>query len=258
MFKRVVVVAVAALAVSCRGDSLNDLQQAIKAGDTSTIGEFVRSGSNPNGNNHGVSYVEFAIANNRFDSFSALVRSGADPRTKIRDIDVFFVVAASGERCTREAIDALLKAGRSPNELDEGLGSTPLHESLSSGANECASALLDAGADPRAIDRSGATTLHSAAIGASRGVIARLLSATDQIDARWRGDLTPLMLAAQRQPSDPEADGAVELLLSSGADACLLSRSGTSIGEMADVVGAPRRAMLLKQACADKTGNRRP
>ncbi len=56
----------------------------------------------------------------------------------------------------------LLRAGADPNEREDREGWTPLHVASGMGQEECASALLEEGADPNALDRAGWTPLHSA------------------------------------------------------------------------------------------------
>ena len=74
-------------------------------------------------------------------------------------------------------IRLLLDAGANPNAVDDG-GLTPLHQGAKNSNPVITAHLLAAGADPNALDNEGYTPLHhSAARGESGRVIARLLAA---------------------------------------------------------------------------------
>ena len=89
-------------------------------------------------------------------------------------------------------IRLLLDAGADPNAVDDG-GLTPLHQGAKNSNPVITAHLLAAGADPNALDNEGYTPLHhSAARGGSGRVITRLLSAGADPLAESNDGRTPL------------------------------------------------------------------
>ncbi len=91
---------------------------------------------------------------------------------------------------------------------------TPLHVAGRSGRAAVVAALLEAGADPRALTASGATPLHLAAQAGNAEAVAALLDHGADVNARERTwGQTPLMFAAAANRLGP-----VNVLMERGAD----------------------------------------
>lgn len=130
-----------------------------------------------------------------------------------------------GARDSREpvVIDALVAAGAEvnawatslPHDPNNGWDVTPLHEAARNETVAVAAALLDAGADAKAVAAGGRTPLHRAAAeNANPAVVTLLLSQGADVNARLPGGRTPLHEAAagNRNP------GILTALLDAGAD----------------------------------------
>ena len=126
---------------------------------------------------------------------------------------------------------------------------TPLHYAASKGHAEIVKMLLDAGADPAAVDGTGARPLHRAAGGAgSLDVLRMLLAATSQpsegtkkangIDARDRWGRTALMAAAAAGRK-----GAALLLVARGASLEVTDGEGRTALEVATAEGGGAEAV---------------
>ena len=89
----------------------------------------------------------------------------------------------------------------------------PLHNAARSGDLSAVKMLLEAGADPDARGRRGATPLHEAAYNDNLAVVEALLAAGADPDAGERGDETPLHEAAHN-----DNPAIVKALLTAGAD----------------------------------------
>ena len=130
---------------------------------------------------------------------------------------------------SKESVDLLTSGKR-----------TPLHYAASKGHAEIVKLLLDAGADPRAADGTGATPLHRAAGGAgSLDVLRMLLAVTKpgEIDARDRWGRTALMAAAAAGRK-----GAALLLVARGASLELKDAEGRTALEVATAEGGSAEA----------------
>ncbi|XP_055288724.1 putative ankyrin repeat domain-containing protein 19 [Moschus berezovskii] len=78
---------------------------------------------------------------------------------------------------------------------------------------ECATLLLERGADPNVVDICGNTALHYAVFFHNLSLAAKLLSYNAYIDARNKDDLTPLLVAIRER-----REQMVELLVMSKAN----------------------------------------
>ncbi len=117
-------------------------------------------------------------------------------------------------------------------------GDTPLHLAAAMADVDATTLLLDAGTDPCAVNRRGATALHYACDPRPAGanwnpdaqatVIELLVAAGADINAPDRGGVTPLHRAVRsRSPR------AVETLLAGSADPSRRTKRGTTPAEMA-------------------------
>ena len=101
-----------------------------------------------------------------------------------------------------------------PNVRDPRTGRTPLHAAAMANAPRLIAALVAAGADIEARELDGFTPLHSAALANAPAAISALVEAGADIEARNRFDETPLLYAVLYEIA-PEA---VAALLAAGAD----------------------------------------
>lgn len=131
---------------------------------------------------------------------------------------IHYVLAASCRQgVKRSALRLLLAAGADPNARSRKYG-TALHQALWEDL-DCLAVLLDAGADPTAPaeverwDVRHLTPLHSAAMGAGRGVLAAMVSRVDDADVATVDGVTALHCAVMRGHTPH-----VAVLLAAGAD----------------------------------------
>jgi ankyrin repeat protein len=199
--------------------------------------------------------LEIALRRDRLDIVELLLVAGSDPSTRIGGSELLMVVAASGQRCKAPFIRKLVAARGTPNVSDE-TGLTPLHLALEFGASACAEALMEDGADLQAVAVAGTTVLHSAAFGATASLVQRLIDRGVAVESRDRSGLTPLMMAAGRDPEDLERDAAIAVLLARGADPCARTPAGRTAASIASDRGALSRAEKLARACSEQTRTR--
>ena len=100
-----------------------------------------------------------------------------------------------------------------PNVRDPRTGRTPLHIAAVANAPRLIAALVEAGADIEARDRDGLTALHAASFTNSLAAIAALLEAGAELEARNYDGKTPLQVANQGDSAE-----AMVALLEAGAD----------------------------------------
>src|SRR5262245_2785932 len=116
-----------------------------------------------------------------------------------------------------ELLRGALRAG-TPPDVRAGDGTTPLMAAALHGSAEMVSALLDAGADPRAVSEAGVTALLWGAWDANK--VRLLLKRGADPNAKSALDNTPLMVAA----GSPTGSAAVEQLLAAGSDLTLRNK----------------------------------
>ena len=118
-----------------------------------------------------------------------------------------------------ELLRGALRAG-TPPDIRASDGTTPLMAAALHGSAEMVSALLDAGADPRAVSEAGVTALLWGAWDANKARL--LLERGADPNARSALGNTPLMVAA----GSPTGSTAIEQLLAAGADITLRNKGG--------------------------------
>ncbi len=93
-------------------------------------------------------------------------------------------------------VAALLRAGADPSATDKS-GWTPLHYAAFDGHAEIVTTLLDAGADPSAKDQLGWTPLHYAVFDGHAEIVTTLLDAGADATMKDRLGRTPIMINDQ-------------------------------------------------------------
>ena len=160
--------------------------------------------------------------------------------------------AASGN--IKEVQD-FIHSGGDINERFGGDGETALHRAATNGHIKVIELLLDAGANPNAIDADGATPLLSASYRDQVDVVSLLLSkgANPNIAERRYG-MTPLILAAWKgyEPT-------VNALLSGGADPTITAKDNNTALSRAQAEGHIKivdqlRAVISKKGTVIKEG----
>jgi ankyrin repeat protein len=219
-----------------------------------------------------------------------LLKVGASRLSRDREGDTALAIAA---RSGRAPVVAALIEGAAPEErreidMPDARGSTPLMLAIHNGRPAIARALLDAGADVGAINAMGETALAEAAYAAdeddglallkkgakpdtvdrygkapicyaaARGatkLVAALIDAGVDVNARYGGQLTALMWAAgfpDLTPTDA-AVATVKLLLARGAKPDLADDRGRSALMIASALNRFETARVLLAAGADRT-----
>jgi ankyrin repeat protein len=192
--------------------SLNGLEQLLRdnpeAAGEKVAGEWTR--------------LHVAAAQNRLFEATLLMANGVDPRAACYGWTPLHLAAAAG---AQDVVARLLEKKLDPNAKTPA-GQTVLHAALGLGASPAygaavvyqpdlatVKALLAAGADVRAADADGTTTLHAAASFDERAVVEALLAAGADVKAADRFGRTPLHRAAECGAAE-----VVEALLNAGAD----------------------------------------
>ena len=121
--------------------------------------------------------------------------------------------AAFFEAAEVSDVTRCLQAGANLEAGDDELGFTPLHWSAMSGTIEAVTALLEAGADPKARSEYGFIPLHLAARSEIGEAVTALLEAGANLESSDKRGWTPLHLAAMFG-----TDEAMTALLEAGAD----------------------------------------
>jgi len=128
------------------------------------------------------------------------------------------------------------------NQVDS-MGATPLIAGTVNAQPAAVALLLDAGADPRATDRTGATALHWCATYDQAEIARALIAAGADPDATCALRQTPLHWCATRG-----AVAVAKVLLDAGADAELRDQAGLSALSLAKAHRHANVAGLLQKA----------
>lgn len=142
-----------------------------------------------------------------------------------------------------DLVNALLQANADPMALDK-KGKTPLRKAYDN--QDVAMALLAAGSDPNIADRNGTGVLHRAAEDDHVDVVRSLLVACAKPDVLSLDELTPLHAAAISGSA-----GATKLLLESSADVHLKGAGGNTALHFAAYGGHEEVGRILLEAGAD-------
>jgi uncharacterized protein len=214
--------------------SVTDLHTAIEAGDATRVATLVAATPSLAAarDANGVSPVMKALYHRHPELLPALT-AAAPP------LDVF-EAAASGDE-TRLA--ALLAADPALARARSADGGTALHFAAFFARPECARRLIEAGADVHAVAPAfgNVTPLHSAIAACSDAIVAMLLEAGADPNARQAAGYTPLHGAAFHALTDT-----AELLLAHGADPTATNDAGDDAATLAEKAGNAAFAARLR------------
>ena len=186
------------------------------------------------------SYEDFFRAVNRDDAavVSGLLARGFDPNSPDERGQVALFLAMR-ENAPKVAA-ALLASPATQVDAANAAGETPLMMAALKGRAHWVQRLVERGA---AVDRSGWTALHYAAIGPAPMLVTMLLDRGARVDAPSPNHSTPLMLAARYG-----SEQAVDLLLARGADRRLRNDQGLDAADFARQAGRAALAARLARA----------
>jgi ankyrin repeat protein len=139
-----------------------ELAAAAASGDAERINALVRSGVNVNARgDKNVTLLQWALLNKSTAGMEALLAAGADPSQPGMDNDTVVHLAAMAN--DPKYLELLLRHRADPNARNGVTHATPLVSALMGNREAQFHALLAAGADPNAADRTGNTPLLQAA-----------------------------------------------------------------------------------------------
>lgn len=247
--RRLLLIAVLALAASPAPASFYDLLDAARANDIELARAELASGTEPNGAPSGFpdsySPLQWAARHGNVELMHLLLEAGADTERRDFNGDRPLLWAASAGQA--ESIVILIAAGSPANSHDDPYGLSPLHLAARSGYPEAIATLLAAGAEIDALDQSDTTPLAEAVLTQNPRSVYLLLDAgadPDIADDILRE--TPLHIAAARQDAE-----IVRLLLAAGANPVGWNSDGSDPLHLAAFRGLPDNVAALLAAGAD-------
>jgi ankyrin repeat protein len=210
------------------------------------------SGSSPNRPSYedGYTPLMFAAGNGQVAMTRMLLAAGAE--VDVRDHNGDRALLWAAQRRYPETVAVLLEAGAVAQSPDDPYGKSPLMQASWYGPVESVRLLLDAGADPNALDQSNETALHYGALSQSTEIVAALLDAG--ADATVIGEIllqSPLHIAAPRENAE-----IVRLLIAAGSAIEAVDSDGETPLSRAAMVGNVANAAALIDAGADPDGGK--
>lgn len=163
------------------------LAEAAADGDSAKVRELIHAGADPNARgDKGVNLLQWALFNRSKRGLAALLAGGADPG--MADSSGYTVMHHAALANDPAYMDVLLAHRADPNLPNTVTGDTPLMTALIGSRDSQFSALLAAGADPDRADHFGNTSLHQAAkINAFRRVLDLLEAGADPVARNRQG-----------------------------------------------------------------------
>ncbi len=214
----------------------NDVLDAVRGGDLDRLNALLEGDPAlaEARDEQGTSALMHAVYRRRPD-LAARLRA-ARPRLEANEAAA---LGAASDLAARLGEDAAAARARTPD------GFTPLHLAAYFGGLECASLLLEHGADPDDVSRNAMAVrpIHSATSSGRADVVALLLRAGADANARQQAEITPLMQAAHAGGGE-----LVELLLAHGADPALRDATGKTARDYAEAAGHQALATRLASA----------
>jgi uncharacterized protein len=138
------------------------LADAAAAGDSTRVQELVRAGADPNARgDKGVNLLQWALLNRSTRGISALLAAGADPGAADSSGETVLHYAAMAN--DPAYLEALLAQRADPNARNAVTGRTPLMSAMMANRETQFRSLLAAGAKPNLADHFENTSLHIAA-----------------------------------------------------------------------------------------------
>ena len=181
-----------------RDPAIAALAVAAARGDSAEIHRLVREGADPNARgDKGVTLPQWALLNRSVPGMAALVQAGSDPA--LADSAGETVVHYAAKTNDPRYLAALLRACADPNTPHGVTRAPPLMAALMGNREAQFHALIAAGADPNRADRMGDRPIHLAAqINATRRILDLLEAGADPGAVNGRGntfqrylDITP-------------------------------------------------------------------
>ncbi len=145
------------------------LMEAARRGNLATLRALLSGGANPNAQEGqgGQTALMWATSERHSAVTEELVRRGADIHARSKgEFTALMFAAQQGDVGSARV---LLNAGAKPNDVVPRTGLTPLIIASAMGRTEVVVLLLDAHADPNAVDANGFTSLHRAVRDSDRG-----------------------------------------------------------------------------------------
>ena len=183
-----------------RDAAVAELADAAARGDKRRVMELVRAGADPNTHgDKGVTVLQWALLHRSTRGIEALLEAGADPAAADSAGQTALHYAALAD--DPAFLDALLSGGADPNTPHAVTKATPIVSALLGNREEQFHALLRAGAKPNLADRMGDTPLHVAAkINAFDRIIDLLEAGADPDAVNLRG--TTFRVYLERTPEN--------------------------------------------------------
>jgi len=221
------------------------LMRAIETQQPGAILLLLKAKANPSAKTpDGESCLMMAVNSHKPKVVQALIVSGADVKyvTSEGDSPVLFAAQDASEE-SLQIIGILGKAGAEMNASNAVY--TPLSYAVEQGNVKVVKTLLDAGASPDTITKSGRTPISSAL--SNSEILQLLLAAKANPNTKNGSDETPLMEAIFNNQPD-----AVKMLLAAGADTKHAGPNGTSALEYAQMQYRNDIIPLLSAGTTDK------
>lgn len=142
-------------------DRVAEMADAIAGGDTQRIRSLAPATNMDAKGDDDVTLLQWAVLNGSFDGLDALLAAGADP--SLLGMDGYTVMHTAALVKEPKYLDLLLQRGISPD-LRNGDNQTPIFTAITGRRIEQVHALLAAGASIHTADNAGDTPLHKAAL----------------------------------------------------------------------------------------------